>query len=75
MILKTILNNIDRFFISYLEEKFSAKDYRLLKGAYCSEDLFNDELDILKPDKDDSYESEISNSQYVETSPQVETTL
>ena len=27
------------FFRSYLEEKFTAKDYRLLKGVFCVDDL------------------------------------
>ena len=47
---------IEKFFNSYLEEKFSAKDYRLLKGVFWSEDLKNDELNILMPDKNNSEE-------------------
>ena len=44
--------NINEFFENYLKEKFTAKDYRLLKGVFCNEELKNDELELFNPDKE-----------------------
>ena len=38
---------VEKFFRSYLEEKFTAKDYKLLKGVFCDEDLKDNEMDLI----------------------------
>ena len=39
---------VNRFFRSYMEEKLTAKDFRLLKGVFSNEDLDNNELDLIE---------------------------
>ena len=41
-------NQVNRFFRSYMEEKLTAKDFRLLKGVFSNEDLNNNELGMIK---------------------------
>lgn len=57
--------SIDGFFDSYLKEKLSAKDFKLLKGAYTQQKLKNNELENLNPDKLDSIEDDDDQSQVV----------
>ena len=45
--------NIDKFFKNYLREQFTAKDYRLLKGVFCEDDLKNEELEVIELDQTD----------------------
>ena len=65
--------SIDAFFDKYLQEQFSAKDYKLLKGAYWNQELINEELEIIRPDKNDSHESEIDSIQIIESVHRVDT--
>ena len=73
--MKTIINNIDEFFNEYLKTKFSSKDYRFIKGSYCSKDLTNHELQIIKPEHEESFESSYSIAQVPSLYPRVDTTL
>ena len=43
----THASKANEFFKKYLEEKLTAKDYRLLKGVFWDQDLDNDELEII----------------------------
>ena len=45
---------VNKFFDKYLEEQMSAKDYRLLKGVFSNQDLSNEELRIIMPQRNDS---------------------
>ena len=46
-ILDSHQEEVNKFFRSYLEEKFTNKDYKLLKGVFCNEDLKNNELQMI----------------------------
>ena len=43
---------VNKFFKSYLKEKFTAKDYKLLKGVFWDEDLKNNELDLINNEEE-----------------------
>ena len=53
--------HVNEFFRSYLEEKFTAKDYRLLKGVFWEQDLKNDELKLIYSEDKNSEDSMSSN--------------
>ena len=48
--------HIDNFFKGYLQEQFSAKDYRLMNWVYRTKELRNEELNDLNISKQDSHE-------------------
>ena len=48
--------HIDNFFKGYLQEQFSAKDYRLMNWVYRTKELRNEELKELSISKQNSYE-------------------
>lgn len=55
-------NVIDTFLENYFKETHSSKDYKLLKGAFTSKKLKNEELKNLNPDKEDSYDNAMASS-------------
>ena len=66
---------VDEFFKQYKEELMTEKDFRLLKGVFCNEDLQNEELQSIRTGIFRWNESDISSTHFIQSVPYPDTAI